>query len=102
MKKNLNKDTTIILLKAGVAAIPFVGGSIISVWSDLQEKQIQEKIERLYSITESFKTEMVHIEAKVNEAFTTSSDFTDVVETTLRHIVNERKEEKESCLRIFF
>ena len=94
MKENLIKDTTITFLKAGVAAIPFVGGSINSVWSDLQGKQMQEKINRLYLITELIKTDLVFIEAKVNDAFTLSSDFADVVETTLHHIINERKEEK--------
>jgi len=37
---------------------------------------------------------MILIKTKVNEAFTSRSDFADVVETTLRHIINERKEEK--------
>ncbi|HEY5509609.1 MAG TPA: hypothetical protein VIK10_01140 [Prolixibacteraceae bacterium] len=87
-------ETTITILKAGLAAIPYVGGPINSVWSDLQGKQVQEKIERFFSITESIKTDMILIETKVNKAFTSSSDFADVVESTLQRIINERKGEK--------
>lgn len=85
---------SIILSKAGVAAIPYFGGPLNSLWSDLQGKQVQEKIKRIESITESIQTDMILIETKVNEAFTSSSDFLDVVESTLRRIINERKEEK--------
>jgi len=38
MKKTLIKDMSIILSKAGVAAIPYFGGPLNSLWSDLQEK----------------------------------------------------------------
>lgn len=93
------KDTTVTILKAGIAAIPFVGGSINSVWSDLQGKQLQEKIKRLESITKSIKIDMCIIEDKVNVSYTSSSDFADIVEFTLRQIIEERKDQKRTMFK---
>lgn len=98
MKEEI-KDTAITLVKAGVAAIPFFGGSITSIWSDLQGKQLQEKIKRLESLTEAIKTDMAIIEDKVNENYTTGQDFADIVESTLRHIIDERKDQKRTMFK---
>ena len=92
--KKIGKDTSIILLKAGVAAIPFFGGSLNSLLSDLQGKQVQEKIQRLESITESIKNDMAFIENNVNLAYTSNPDFADIVMSTMRHIIDERKDQK--------
>ena len=99
MKKEIFENTAITIVKAGVAAIPFVGGSINSIWSDLQGKQLQEKIKRLVSITEAIQTDMATIETKVNANYTSSSDFTDIVESTLRHIIEERKDQKRTMFK---
>ena len=82
--------------------IPVLGGTLTSVWSDIDAIQAKRKHERLEEFYLSLEMEVQKIKEQINESYINQPDFLDVFEQTARHIVNERKEEKRIfCLEIF-
>ena len=60
--------------KAAVSAIPFVGGSIASLWSDLESSQIERKISRFVGLVETLQSDFEVIKDKVNQDFVSASE----------------------------
>lgn len=80
--------------KAAVSAIPFVGGSIASLWSDLESSQIERKISRFVGLVETLQSDFEVIKDKVNQDFVSASDCQDIFEKMSKLVINERVEEK--------
>lgn len=80
--------------KAAVSAIPFVGGSIASLWSDLESSQIERKISRFVSLVEALQSDFEIVKDKVNQDFVSASDCQDIFEKMSKLVINERVEEK--------
>lgn len=89
MKKNV-----LIATKGIVALIPYIGGTITSVWSDIEAIQAERKLERLEEFFLNLKKDMENIKNHINENYINQPDFLDVFETTSKFIINERNEEK--------
>ena len=79
--------------------IPVLGGTLTSVWSDIDAIQAKRKHERLEEFYLSLEMEVQKIKEQINESYINQPDFLDVFEQTARHIVNERKEEKRILFR---
>lgn len=80
--------------KAAVSAIPFVGGSIASLWSDLESSQVERKISRFIGLVETLQSDFEIIKEKVNEDFVSAPDCQDIFEKMSKLVINERVEEK--------
>lgn len=83
-----------IIAKAAVAAVPYVGGSAVSIWSDLQAKQIERKIQRFSELIMSMQSDLKKIEDDINENFVAVNDYQDVFEKMSKLVINERIREK--------
>ena len=79
--------------------IPVLGGTLTSVWSDIEAIQAKRKHERLEEFYLALETEVQKIKEQINESYINQSDFLDVFEQTAKHIVNERREEKRVLFR---
>ena len=66
--------------KAAVSAIPFVGGSIASLWSDLESSQVERKISRFIGLVETLQSDFEIIKEKVNKDFVSAPDCQDIFE----------------------
>ena len=78
--------------------IPVLGGTLTSVWSDIDAIQAKRKHERLEEFYLSLEMEVQKIKEQINESYINQPDFLDVFEQTARHNVKKRK---EFCLEIF-
>ena len=87
-----------IAIKGIVAAIPTLGSTIASVWSDIEALQAKRKQERLEEYFVALHEEVEVLKDKINFTYINQPDFLDIFELTSQYIVNERTEEK----RIFF
>ena len=94
MKKENVIEKGMVAIKGITAMIPVLGGTLTSVWSDIDAIQAKRKHERLEEFYLSLEMEVQKIKEQINEP-----DFLDVFEQTARHIVNERKEEKRILFR---
>ena len=99
----MNKENIIekglIAAKGIVAMIPVLGGTITSVWSDVEAIQAKRKHERLEEFYIALKEEVERIKDRINTSYINQPDFLDVFELTAKYIVNERNEEKRILFR---
>lgn len=84
----------LVAAKGIVAMIPVLGGTITSVWSDIEAIQAKRKFERLEEFYLELKKDIEGIQAKISDSYTAQPDFLDMFELTAKYIVNERNEEK--------
>ncbi|MCA5999720.1 hypothetical protein, partial [Bacteroides thetaiotaomicron] len=99
MKKENVIEKGMVAIKGITAMIPVLGGTLTSVWSDIDAIQAKRKHERLEEFYLSLEMEVQKIKEQINESYINQPDFLDVFEQTARHIVNERKEEKRILFR---
>lgn len=78
-------------MKALVAAVPYVGGTISSFWSDLQAGRKEARFERFI---ETLGQDLISLRNRVNQEYISKPDFLDIFEHTARAVVHERTEEK--------
>jgi len=86
MDSSKKKENLTIATKALSAAIPFIGGSINSVWSDIVAKR---KEERFLELINTLNSEITNIKI-INKSFITHEDFLDLFENISKHVINER------------
>ena len=48
------KKSGIILGKAMISAIPYVGGTIASIWNELESMQVEKKTSKIFRINRKF------------------------------------------------
>jgi hypothetical protein len=72
--------------RALTAAIPFIGGSINSVWADLSA---QRKGQRFMELIDALESDIQVIQ-DLNKSFITHEDFLDLFENISRHVTIER------------
>lgn len=89
-----HKEICTASTKALIAAIPVVGGSITSLWSDIEALNASRKMERLESFLNEIDCKVEKIQDKINPDYIGRPDFLDVFETTAKKVVNERLELK--------
>ena len=82
--------------------IPILGGSLTSVWSDVEAIQAKRKHERLEEFYLALETEVQKIKEQINGSYINQPDFLDIFEQTAKYIVNERREEKRILFRNVF
>ena len=99
MKKENVIEKGMVAIKGITAMIPVLGGTLTSVWSDIDAIQAKRKHERLEEFYLSLEMEVQKNKEQINESYINQPDFLDVFEQTARHIVNERKEEKRILFR---
>ncbi len=95
----MKKETVEIISKGIVAAIPYVGSTVISVWSDIQATQAKRKLERLEEFLTSLKDDVEMLKGQIQTSYTDQPDFLDIFEETTKYIVSERTEEKRIMFR---
>ena len=99
----MNKENIIekglIAAKGIVTMIPVLGGTITSVWSDIEAIQAKRKHERLEEFYIALKEEVERIKDRINTSYINQPDFLDIFELTAKYIVNERNEEKRILFR---
>lgn len=88
-----------IIIKALTNFIPYAGGAITSVWSDMQALQAQRKLKRLEVFYTSLKNELEVVQDNINSEFISKDDFLDIFEQTSKYIVNERLELKRTLFK---
>lgn len=88
--------------KSAISAIPYIGGSAVSIWNDLQEKQIKRKITRFEEFMNSLQNDINAIKNKINQNFITENDCQDIFEKVSKMIVNERVNEKRKLYKNVF
>lgn len=84
----------IVAAKGIAAIIPVLGGTITSIWSDIEALQAKRKHERLEEFYVNLREDVEKIKEQINVSFIEQPDFLDIFELTARYIVNERNEEK--------
>lgn len=99
MEKENIIEKGVIAIKGITAMIPVLGGTLTSVWSDIEAIQAKRKHERLEEFYLALETEVQKIKEQINESYINQPDFLDVFEQTARHIINERREEKRIMFR---
>ena len=88
MKKENVIEKGMVAIKGITAMIPVLGGTLTSVWSDIDAIQAKRKHERLEEFYLSLEMEVQKIKEQINESYINQPDF-----------VNERKEEKRILFR---
>lgn len=99
MKKDNIIEKGLIAAKGIVAMIPALGGTITSVWSDIEAIQAKRKHERLEEFYVALKEEVEKMKEQINISYINQPDFLDIFELTAKYIVNERNEEKRILFR---
>lgn len=99
MKKDNIIEKGLIAAKGIVAMIPVLGGTITSVWSDIEAIQAKRKHERLEEFYIALKEEVEEMKEQINVSYVSQPDFLDIFELTAKYIVNERNEEKRILFR---
>jgi hypothetical protein len=94
MNKEKILQNGIIAAKGIAAIIPVLGGTITSIWSDIEALQAKRKHERLEEFYVTLREDVESIKEQINVSFIKQPDFLDIFELTARYIVNERNEEK--------
>lgn len=94
MKKNEILKNGLVAAKGIAAMIPVLGGTITSVWSDIEAIQAKRKHERLEEFYVTLKEDIEKIKEQINASYINQPDFLDVFELTAKYIVNERNKEK--------
>lgn len=102
MEKENIIERGVIAIKGITAMIPVLGGTLTSVWSDIEAIQAKRKHERLEEFYLALEAEVQKIKEQINESYINQPDFLDVFEQTARHIINERTEEKRILFRNVF
>ena len=102
MKKENIIEKGIVAIKGITAMIPILGGSLTSVWSDVEAIQAKRKHERLEEFYLALETEVQKIKEQINGLYINQPDFLDIFEQTAKYIVNERREEKRILFRNVF
>lgn len=90
------KDIAEMIVKAGISAVPMVGGSIVSIIGDLQSER---KEKRMDEFLKTFAEEMQGRVKKIESSYISQEDFLDIFENILRDIMNQRVKFKRDCLR---
>ena len=93
MDKTVKKE---IALRGAVAAIPYLGGTINSIWADISAERKMARFEQFLMELES-KVE-AHKDS-VNESFVKKDDFLDLFENTARHLMIERSSVKRKMYK---
>lgn len=99
MKKDDIIEKGLIAAKGIVAMIPTLGGTVTSVWSDIEAIQAKRKHERLEEFYIALKEDIEKIKEQINTSYINQPDFLDIFELTAKYIVNERNEEKRILFR---
>jgi hypothetical protein len=86
MENTRKKENLSIAFRALTAAVPYIGGTINSLWTDIVA---QRKEDRFRELINSLESEINRIET-INQTFVTHDDFLDLFENISRHVVNER------------
>ena len=95
MESSRKKENLSIAFRALTAAVPYIGGTINSLWTDIVA---QRKEERFRELINSLELEINRIET-INQTFVTHDDFLDLFENISRHVVNERDATKRSLYK---
>lgn len=77
--------------KALLNLVPLVGGSIASVWGDIQAER---KSKRFQDFLKQLQGDLETLRNEVNSNFISKPDFLDIFELTSKNIINERNENK--------
>lgn len=99
MKQDDIIEKGVVAIKGITAMIPVLGGTLTSVWSDIEAIQAKRKHERLEEFYLALDTEVQKIKEQINESYINQPDFLDVFEQTAKSIVNERREDKRILFR---
>jgi len=83
---NKQKEFFPITLRALTAAIPYIGGSVNSIWSDIMAKRKEERFIEFVKLLEAEIKQIKYI----NSQFITHDEFLDIFENISKHIVDER------------
>lgn len=89
----------IVAAKGIAAIIPVLGGTITSIWSDIEALQAKRKHERLEEFYVTLREDVEKIKERINVSFIKQPDFLDIFELTAKYIVNERNEEKRTLFK---
>lgn len=102
MKKDDFIEKGLIAAKGITAMIPVLGGTLTSVWSDIEAIQAKRKSDRLEDFYINLKDELEEVKSQLKVSYINKPDFLDIFELTARYIVNERTEEKRVLFRSIF
>ncbi|MFR9510764.1 MAG: hypothetical protein SNG69_03460 [Rikenellaceae bacterium] len=95
-------DNILISTKGLLAAVPCVGGSITSIWSDIEATQAKRKMERIEHLFDTLNDDVVNVKDLIKSEYISQPDFLDVFEQTAKYVVNERREEKRTMFKNIF
>lgn len=102
MKKENIIEKGVVAIKGITAMIPVLGGTLASVWSDIEAIQAKRKHERLEEFYIALKEEIELLKDQITTVYISQPDFLDIFELTARYIINERTEEKRILFRNVF
>ena len=86
MKQDDIIEKGVVAIKGITAMIPVLGGTLTSVWSDIEAIQAKRKHERLEEFYLALDTEVQKIKEQINESYINQPDFLDVFEQTAKSI----------------
>lgn len=86
MESSRKKENLSIGIRALTAVVPYIGGSINSLWTDIAARRKEDRFRELIN---SIESEINKIET-INQTFVTHDDFLDLFENISIHVVNER------------
>lgn len=93
------KKSGITLGKAMISAIPYVGGTIASIWNELESMQVERKLQRFSELIENLQSDFELIKGKINKDFITEQDNLDIFEKMSKLVINERIKEKRDLYK---
>ena len=102
MKKENIIEKGVVAIKGITAMIPVLGGTLASVWSDIEAIQAKRKHERLEEFNIALKEVIELLKDQITTVYISQPDFLDIFELTARYIINERTEEKRILFRNVF
>lgn len=101
VKNSDSEDAKIVgigIFKSILGSLP-IGNTAVSIYNELQSKQIERKIIRLEQFYQSLDNSIKAVEDKVNKEYLTNDNFLDVFETATRYVVSERQKKKRDYFK---
>lgn len=99
----IKEETKVTVITAGLNLIPYVGGSLGTIYSSVKAHKERERLEKFYSDVASG---VERLEEKLSEALKNSHHDEEylsmLIEKTSRKVEREAREIKQQAFRIFF
>ncbi|MEE3415224.1 MAG: hypothetical protein VZR53_07635 [Prevotella sp.] len=104
--KIINEDNVMLafkgITKSVISSIPVVGSAAVEVWNEVESKQVERKMQRLYEFLIGLSHELGELKDEIKDECVKNDDIFDIFEQTSKQIISERNKDKRSMFKNIF